>query len=79
MATRHKKSQLMSFDFATSIFVFILIFLIFAGIVIVSMAMGNKQAFDFEAEYIFDNIENNLRYDIPGAISLPATGLIPQS
>ncbi len=63
MAVLSKKSQMLAFDFTTGLFLFILIFLLFAGVFGISKLMEEKKAFDFEMEYVFDNLENNLIND----------------
>jgi hypothetical protein len=55
-----KKAQVITFDFSTSLIVFILFMAVFIGIFILSQAAEKKQ--EFELEYVFANLENNLRF-----------------
>ncbi|MBW2970713.1 hypothetical protein KY320_00980 [Candidatus Woesearchaeota archaeon] len=59
---KNLKSQLISFDFGTSIFVFILFFAIFISLILMIQEQNRRSEFDFEFEYLVSNLENNLRY-----------------
>lgn len=61
----NKKAQMMTFDFSTSIIMFIIFVIIIASITLLNQKIGDKEHFPFELEYVFINFEKNLGSD-PG-------------
>jgi hypothetical protein len=59
----NKKSQLMTFDLSASSMLFLVFIVLLVGSFILFRSYENKQEFDFELEYIFANLENNLKFD----------------
>jgi hypothetical protein len=65
MDNRRKKAQIISFDFSTSFIIFLIFLVILIGLVLFSSSSEDNP--EFELEYVFANLENNLRHDpIPG-------------
>jgi hypothetical protein len=60
----NKKSQVITFDLSSSLIVFLIFIAIFIGLFLLTQASETKQ--EFELEYIFSNLENNLKFDTPG-------------
>ena len=56
-----KKAQIITFDFSTSLIIFLLFIAVFIGLFFLSQGL-EKQA-EFELEYVFANLENNLKYN----------------
>jgi len=59
--TKAKKAQIITFDFSTSLIVFLLFIAVFIGLFLLSQGIEKKQ--EFELEYVFANLENNLQYN----------------
>ncbi len=55
-----KKAQMITFDFSSSIIIFLIFLVIFIGLFVFSQKSEKKP--DFEVEYVFANLENNLKY-----------------
>ncbi len=62
MKKKNKKGQLVTFDFSTSMILFIMFGIIIVTVVVFSMTFDDSAQYEFEFEYIFDNLENNLAY-----------------
>jgi hypothetical protein len=58
-----KKAQVVTFDLSSSLIVFLIFIAIFIGLFLLTQAREDKQ--EFELEYIFSNLENNLKFDSP--------------
>jgi hypothetical protein len=56
----NKKAQMITFDFSSSIVIFMIFIAIFIGLFLLSQTVEKKQ--DFELEYVFANLENNLKF-----------------
>jgi hypothetical protein len=56
----NKKAQMITFDFSSSIIIFMIFIAIFIGLFLLSQTVEKKQ--DFELEYVFANLENNLKF-----------------
>lgn len=61
MKKNNKKAQMITFDFSTSLIIFIIFIAIFIGLFL--MAQKPVEKSEFELEYVFANLENNLKYD----------------
>jgi hypothetical protein len=63
---RHnQKAQVVSFDFVTSVIVFVLIILVLVGAILLAQRSGGaSKAYEFEMEYLYANLEHNLGHDI---------------
>ena len=59
----NKKAQVITFDLSSSLIVFLIFIAIFIGLFLLTQASETKQ--EFELEYIFSNLENNLKFDSP--------------
>jgi len=59
-----KKAQIMTFDFSSSIIIFLIFLVLFIGLFVFSQKSEKKP--DFEIEYVFANLENNLKYGPAG-------------
>jgi hypothetical protein len=55
-----KKGQIMTFDFSSSLIIFVIFLVIFMGLFLLSQKSEQKP--DFEVEYLFANLENNLKF-----------------
>lgn len=55
-----KKAQIMTFDFSSSIIIFLIFLVLFIGLFLFSQKSEKKP--DFEVEYVFANLENNLKF-----------------
>jgi hypothetical protein len=55
-----KKAQIMTFDFSSSIIIFLIFLVLFVGLFVFSQK--NEKKPDFEVEYVFANLENNLQF-----------------
>jgi hypothetical protein len=55
-----KKAQIITFDFSSSIIIFVIFLSIFIGVFL--LTQGSEKKPDFEIEYVFSNLENNLKY-----------------
>ena len=60
----NKKSQVITFDLSSSLIIFIIFIAIFIGLFLLTQSSETKQ--EFELEYMFSNLENNLKFDVPG-------------
>ncbi|KYK24399.1 hypothetical protein AYK26_06895 [Euryarchaeota archaeon SM23-78] len=58
-----KKAQIITFDLSSSIIIFLIFIAIFIGLIF--LAQSIEEEHDFELEYVFANLENNLQYDDP--------------
>jgi hypothetical protein len=58
-----KKGQIITFDFSTSLIVFVIFLALIIGLFLLGQAEEKKH--EFELEYMFDNLENNLKFDDP--------------
>lgn len=56
-----KKAQIVTFDMTTTLVIFIIFIVIFIGAFFLSQKTSQKQ--EFELEYIFANLENNLKHN----------------
>jgi hypothetical protein len=56
----NKKAQIITFDFSSSIIIFMIFIIIFIGLFLLSQTVEKKQ--EFELEYMFANLENNLKF-----------------
>jgi hypothetical protein len=56
----NKKAQIITFDFSSSIIIFMIFIAIFIGLFLLSQTVEKKQ--DFELEYMFANLEHNLKF-----------------
>jgi hypothetical protein len=64
MEIKRKKAQIISFDFSTSFIIFLIFIVIFIGLIFFSNNTEKKD--EFELDYVFANLENNLRhYSVP--------------
>ena len=61
MKKNNKKAQMITFDLSTSLIIFIIFMAIFIGLFLMAQKPAEKP--EFELEYIFANLENNLMYD----------------
>ena len=61
MRKNTKKAQMITFDLSTSLIIFIIFIAIFIGLFLMAQKPTEKP--EFELEYMFSNLENNLRYD----------------
>jgi hypothetical protein len=57
-----KKAQIITFDFSTSLIVFLIFMALFIGLFLLGQSEEKKH--EFELEYMFSNFENNLQYDL---------------
>jgi hypothetical protein len=57
----NKKAQMITFDFSSSIIIFMIFIAIFIGLFLLSQTVEKKQ--EFELEYVFANLEHNLKFD----------------
>jgi hypothetical protein len=57
----NRKAQIITFDFSSSIIIFVIFIAIFIGLFLLSQNVEKKQ--EFELEYIYSNLENNLMFD----------------
>ncbi len=55
-----KKAQIITFDFSSSLIIFVIFIVIFMGLFLLSQNSEKKP--DFELEYVFANLENNLKF-----------------
>jgi hypothetical protein len=55
-----KKAQIITFDFSSSIIIFLIFLVLFIGLFLFTQKSEKK--LDFEVEYVFANLENNLKY-----------------
>lgn len=56
-----KKAQMVTFDMSTTLVVFIIFIVIFIGVFFMSQRIITPH--EFELEYVFYNLENNLKFD----------------
>src|SRR4030042_2888973 len=61
MKLKNKKAQIITFDFGTSLIVFLIVLVIVIGVFLFSQT--TDKTYDFELEYVFGNLENNLQYE----------------
>ncbi|MBN2459927.1 hypothetical protein JXB28_06605 [Candidatus Woesearchaeota archaeon] len=58
---KSKKAQIITFDMTTTLVIFVIFIVIFIGAFFLSQRTIQKH--EFELEYVFANLENNLRFD----------------
>jgi hypothetical protein len=56
-----KKGQMITFDMSTTLIVFIVFIILFILLFVLAQRTGQKH--EFELEYVFSNLENNLKFD----------------
>jgi len=63
-----KKAQIISFDLSSSMVIFLIVLMVF--IAIMAVTRPQESATDFEIDYVFSNIENNLNAENPNTAFL---------
>jgi hypothetical protein len=67
---KNKRGQIVSFDLVTSLIIFVLFLAVFIGFFFFQQNKDLDEGEDFEVEFIFDNLENNLKLN-PSGPTLP--------